>query len=304
LPLSIVIPTYGREGVLLDTLRSLLAMPVRAEEILIVDQTPQHEAATETQLQAWHHQGEIRWIRRDTPGIPQAMNAGLLSAQHELVLFLDDDILPVPQLVAAHKQAHADHAVAAVVGQVIQPWQQPAHVEPPRQLTGLQVDFDFPFHSTVSGPVQNVMAGNLCVRRDKALAIGGFDEQFVGSAYRFETDFARRLIAAGESIWFCGEAGIHHLRVPSGGTRQKGDHRASADPRHGVGDYYFALRHGGALANPYMRRRMLREVCTKFHACYPWYIPVKLLGEWRAWSWAQQMVQSGPKLLAIGGSYD
>lgn len=296
--ISIVIPTYGREAVLLDTLRSLLALQDRAEEILVIDQTPVHEAATTEQLTAWDKLQEIRWIRRDAPGIPQAMNAGVLAAQSDLVLFLDDDIEPVGELVEGHRRAHAAQQVTAVVGQVIQPWQKATPLEGPRKLSGLQADFDFPFHSTISQPVANVMAGNLSVRRTTALKIGGFDEQFVGSAYRFESDFARRLIAAGERIWFAGDAGIRHLRVPSGGTRQQGDHRASADPRHGVGDYYFALRHGGSAATAYMYRRMLREVSTKFHLQRPWYIPIKLWGELRAWRWAARMVRTGPQLLS------
>lgn len=298
--LSIVIPTLGRESILLDTLRALLALEDRAEEILIIDQTPQHKPATDSTLKHWHDAGDICWIRRETPGIPQAMNSGLLASSGELVLFLDDDIIPAPGLIAWHRASHAQQKVDAVVGQVIQPWQQPEEIAHPHKLTGLQTDFDFPFNSTVSGPVQNVMAGNLSVVRERALSIGGFDEQFVGSAYRFETEFARRLIAAGGKIWFCGEASIKHLRVPSGGTRQKGDHRASADPRHGVGDYYFALRHGTAGETwRYCLKRMVREVCTKFHLVRPWFIPVKLAGEVRAWLWARKMIRTGPSLLSI-----
>lgn len=296
--ISIVIPTYGREKVLLETLQALLSLKDRAEEILVIDQTPVHDAPTTELLNAWHVTREISWIRRNQPGIPQAMNAGLLASHSEVVLFLDDDIEPVNELVQAHRRAHSERQVAAVVGQVIQPWQQATPLEAPRQLTGLQADFDFPFHSTINQPVANVMAGNLSVRRTTALKIGGFDEQFVGSAYRFESDFARRLISAGEQIWFAGDAGIRHLRVPSGGTRQQGDHRASADPRHGVGDYYFALRHGGPAATGYMYRRMLREVSTKFHLQRPWYIPVKLWGELRAWRWAARMARTGPQLLS------
>jgi GT2 family glycosyltransferase len=296
--ISIVIPTYGRENVLLETLRGLLSLKDRAEEILVIDQTTVHDAPTTEQLNAWNATSEIRWIRREKPGIPQAMNSGLLASRSEVVLFLDDDIEPVNDLVQAHRRAHTEQAVAAVVGQVIQPWQKATPLEGPRKLSGLQADFDFPFHSTISQPVPNVMAGNLSVRRTTALKIGGFDEQFVGSAYRFESEFARRLMAAGERIWFAGDAGIRHLRVPSGGTRQQGDHRASADPRHGVGDYYFALRHGGSAATAYMCRRMLREVSTKFHLQRPWYIPIKLWGELRAWRWAVRMVRTGPRLLS------
>lgn len=297
--LSIVIPTYERESVLLDTVRSLLALEPAAAEILLIDQTREHRPETARQLLEWEAAGSIRWIRREIPGIPQAMNAGLLAAKENLVLFLDDDIVPEPSLVAAHLESHRHLEPWAVVGQVIQPWQTPQPEVAPRMMTGLRVDFDFPFHSNISAPVRNVMAGNLSVNREKAISIGGFDEQFCGSAYRFETEFARRMINAGGQIWFCGDAGIRHLRVPAGGTRQKGDHRSSADPRHGVGDHYFAMRHGTrSQAFCYQLHRTLREVLTRFHLRHPWYIPVKLLGELRAWRLARQLVKAGPKLIS------
>lgn len=284
---------------LLDTVRHLLALEDSADEILIVDQTLNHEAPTTLQLDEWHAAGKIRLLKLEQPSIPRAMNAGLAAAHSEVVLFLDDDIIPTLQLVSEHRRAHTEYPeVAAVVGQVIQPWQQPTEVAPPRQLAGLRRDFDFPFHSTRHADVANVMAGNLSVKRRAALLVGGFDENFVGAAYRFETEFARRLVRAGEEIRFCGTAGIQHLRISSGGTRSAGDHRMSADPRHGVGDYYYALGDGISLeVLTYCVGRMLREVCTRFHLSRPWYIPVKLIGEARAMLWAWNMRSAGPRLL-------
>ncbi len=164
-------------------------------------------------------------------------------------------------------------------------WQEPSRIEPPRALKGLRTDFDFPFHSTIEADVQNAMAGNLCVNRAKALSIGGFDETFVGSAYRFETEFAKRIINAGGRIRFLGSAGLLHLKASAGGTRRAGSHLTSASPSHGFGDYYYAFRHGTTTeAWLYSAHRMIREVRTRFHLRHPWWIPVKLLGEFRAMS--------------------
>jgi GT2 family glycosyltransferase len=197
---------------------------------------------------------------------------------------MDDDIVPVSDLVKVHQEAHlADETLWATVGQIIQPWQESSQVEPPRALKGLRTDFDFPFHSTIVAEVQNAMAGNLCVNRKRALSIGGFDETFVGSAYRFETDFAKRIVKAGGSIRFLGSAGLRHLKASAGGTRRVGSHLTSASPSHGFGDYYYAFRHGKASeAWLYSIQRMIREVRTRFHLWHPWWIPVKLLGEFRA----------------------
>lgn len=283
-PISVVIPTLGRERVLLETIEQLKDELVSPAELIVVDQTPRHEEATAARLQHWNRQRTIRLIRRGVASIPAAMNHGLRLAAQPVVLFLDDDIKIVPGLLRAHAAEHeAKPAVKAVVGQVLQPGEKPVAVRFTGQRHGLQADLRFPFFSSEPDSVANVMAGNLSVRRDFALAIGGFDENFEGAAYRFETEFARRVIANGGEIRFCPEASIHHLRAERGGTRQTGSHLTSADPRHGVGDYYFAFLHGGKWESwRYSLLRPFREVRTRFHLTHPWWIPVKLLGEIRA----------------------
>jgi len=287
--ISVVVATYRREIVLINTLRHLLEWESFAE-ILVVDQTVQHESATLAQLQAWRDDGQINWILLKSPSITGAMNHALIQCSSDLILFLDDDIQPLADLATAHSAAHAaDPELWATVGQVIQPWQEPEVVGASRNLSGLRKDFDFPFHSTIDAEVENVMAGNLCVNRQRALSIGGFDENFTGSAYRFETEFARRVIAAGGKIRFLGGAGIRHLRVQEGGTRSEGSHLTSASPKHGFGDYYYSYLHGGCGEGfRYRLSRLLGEVSTKFHLTHPWWIPVKLLGELRAWRQAKK----------------
>lgn len=301
-PISIVIPTYDRGDVLLQTVRALLALRAPAAEVLIVDQTPAPPAAVADQLAAWDRSGSIRWLRLDRPSIPHAMNIGLQSSRTPLVLFLDDDVVPGDDIVAAHAARYADNPdVWAVVGQVLQPGEEPHARNGCNRGRGLRADLRFPFSSTQTCQIANVMAGNLSVRRDRALAVGGFDENFSGSAYRFETEFSRRLLAAGGEVHFEPAAGLRHLRAERGGTRISGGHMASASPRHGMGDYYFALRSGVSLESAaYMLVRPFREVRTRFHLRHPWYIPVKLVGEVRAFAAAVKAHRRGPRLLDSG----
>jgi GT2 family glycosyltransferase len=228
------------------------------------------------------------------------MNVALREAPSNIVLFVDDDVRPVPGLLAAHLAAHAEFPdVWAVAGQVLQPGQAAAAMACPVAEQGLRADLDFAFHGTQRAWVRNVMAGNLSVRRADALRIGGFDENFVGVAYRFETEFARRVWHRGGRILFEPSASIRHLRAPSGGTRAYGNHLCSASPYHGEGDYYFALREGHGLSRvAYICRRMLREVSTRYHASHPWHIPVKLVGEVRALTLALRLHAEGPRHVA------
>jgi GT2 family glycosyltransferase len=352
--ISVVIPTYRRAEVLLDTIRYLLELPVRPDEILIVDQTEEHLPETLAVFQALEQKAaglgttdsvysmgldlssaenvlqttRFRRIVLPKPSIPRAMNLGLLEARGDIVLFLDDDLIPDEQLVSAHLKAHEEHPeAAAVAGQVLQPedgfqvvegsGRRSGAVDPatsfgkhlrqripnkePRKAD-LRSDLSFKFNSTEPAWVENVMAGNLSVKKEFALRVGGFDENFIPPvSFRFETEFARRLLAEGGRIRFEPRASIKHLRAGSGGTRTDGRHLTSASPVHGVGDYYYALRCGRGRAQvKYILNRPFREVRTKFHVTHPWYIPVKFIGELRAIRQAFRLNHTGPKPLKRG----
>lgn len=299
LPICVAIPTYGREDVLVATIRQFLEQAPRAAEILVVDQTPLHETATDVQLSRWHEDGAINWIRLLHPSQPGALNVALRQARQPILLFLDDDIRIEPGFVAAHARHYANPDVWAVAGQVLQPGEAPLQGYEHKAGTGPFADFHFPFRSATPGWIANGMSGNLSVRRDRALAIGGFDENFLPPvSYRFDNDFCRRIVRAGGKIYFDPEARIHHLRAERGGTRSSGSHLTSASPKHGQGDYYFALKQGLSMsAIGYLLRRPFREVRTRFHLRHPWWIPVKLLGEFRALLQAVSLHIKGPTYL-------
>jgi GT2 family glycosyltransferase len=288
--IAVAIPTYNRGAILAETVRRLLELPRRADAILVVDQTPEHPADVAARLRRWDEEGKVRWLRLDRPSIPHAMNEALRVAAAELVLFLDDDVEPAPGLIAAHLDAHANPRVWAVVGQILQPGEEPAHVARPAD------DLEFRFNHDAPAEITNVMAGNLSVKRERSLSIRGFDENFIGAAYRFETDFALRLVAAGGVIAFEPRASLRHLKLSSGGLRSFGDHRTTTSPLHAVGDYYFALHHRRDFWR-YAARRLRRNVLTRFHAARPWFIPTKLVGEMRALILARRLARQGPKLL-------
>jgi GT2 family glycosyltransferase len=287
---TIAIPTYRRGGILVATIRRLLDLPSPAAEIVVADQTERHAANDEALLAAWADRGAIRWFRLPSPSIPHAMNEALLHATAPLVLFLDDDIEPASDLAAAHAACFDDQSIWATVGQILQPGESPVVVSRPPD------DLEFRFNHDRPELVTNVMAGNLCVRRDRAVRAGGFDENYIGAAYRFESDFALRLTAAGGRIRFEPRASLRHLQLATGGLRAYGDHRSSASPAHSAGDYYFALTHRRPIA-PYALRRIRRNVFTRWHLRHPWAIAPKLIGELRGLARALALQRRGSRLL-------
>lgn len=287
LPISIAIPTYRREQVLLDTIDYLLALQDAASEILVLDQTENHESSIELRLQELAENGSIRWLRFEQPSIPKAMNRGLLEATQDIVLFLDDDICPESELLTSHLSVHVKYSDVLVAGRVIQPWQE-------------DVDYSennsFHFACVSSSWIEEFMGGNFSLCRKTALDIGGFDENFVRVAYRFEAEFAHRFLKAGNRIYFEPRACLHHLKAEGGGTRTFGKHLMTWKPDHVVGAYYYSLRTG--LRWEFFRRPV-QSIKTRYHLKHPWQIPLTLLAEFGGMLWALKLFFGGPCYVKI-----
>ena len=271
---------------MLDSVRALLALETPPSEILLVDQTALHPAGIEEELQALHAAGEVRWLRLPEPSIPHAMNVGLQSAKSDIVLFLDDDIVPDKNLVARHVSAQQDAQLVA--GMVLQPGERPEH---------LQFGEPFRFTSDAIADIREFMGGNFSIRRDMALSLGGFDENFTGAAYRFEAEFAWRYRKLHGLICYEPGAIIHHLAVSSGGTRAHGHHLRTLRPTHSVGAYYFWLRTRQPGWVGEMLWRPFRSIRTRHHMRRPWWIPLTLLAELRGFFAARSLLRRGPRLL-------
>jgi GT2 family glycosyltransferase len=286
--ISVVIPTYEREIILLNTVNHLLQLNPRPAEILIIDQTKKHTDVIIENLKILEQANHIRWIRLPQPSITHAMNMGLLKASHDIVLFLDDDIIPDKRLIAAHINAHRRKGCHIIAGQVLQLGETPA------------IDASFRFSSERRQFIGKIMGGNFSVKRHLAMKLGGFDENFVQVAYRFEADFAQRAIAAGNKILFEPEASIRHLKVKHGGTRFYGEHLTTIHPAHSVGSYYYLLK------TRQVRNRLIKilihplmAIKTKFHMYRPWWIPITLISEIRGLIWAVRLNLKGPKYIGI-----
>ncbi|PYT06912.1 MAG: hypothetical protein DMF60_08205 [Acidobacteria bacterium] len=290
--ISAVIATYGREQILIDTINHLLRMEPGPDEIIVVDQTLDHEASTEDALFSLTNDESIRTIKLDIPSITHAMNLGLQGARNDIVLFLDDDIIPGENLIDAHARAHVEQHCNIVAGQVLQPGEEPVSEEAGSR--------GFRVCSSRRQYISDLMGGNFSINRAVALRLGGFDENFVKVAYRFEAEFASRALAAGERILFEPEASIRHLKAATGGTRAYGEHLTTIKPSHSVGEYYYLLRSTripGRMLK--ILARPLRAIRTRHHLYHPWWIPGTLIAETWGFFWALALAARGPRL--IGG---
>jgi GT2 family glycosyltransferase len=289
-PLSIVIPTYRREQVLVDSITWLLEQDPPAAQLIVVDQTEQHEPAVRAALESWQAQGRIDWLRLDTPSITRAMNRGLAAATQPQVLFLDDDIRPAGDLVGAHVRALAEFGDVLLAGRVVQPWEQGVDLSQAEE---------FRFAGSRGQWIEEFMGGNFSLLRETAIALGGFDENFVRVAYRFEAEFASRWRASGRRIRFEPAASIDHLKE-QGGTRTFGEFLTTWKPNHTVGAHYFLLRTRGRRALPAMLARVLTAAATRHHLRRPWWIPATVFSEAWGMAWACRLALRGPRFIRVG----
>ena len=286
---SAVIVTYGRDRVLVETVRRVLAQEPPPSEVLVVDQTPRHSPDVERELQDLASASAIAWVRLPRPSIPTAMNVGLRRARSEIVLFLDDDVIPAPGLIAAHRDAHRSSGASVVAGQVLQPGEEPVAGTPT----------PFRFNAAGRGWVTEAVGANFSIRRDFALRIGGIDENFVRAAYGYEAELCARAIAAGGRVLFEPAAAVRHLRAPAGGTRSYGSHLRTIRPGHSVGAFYRILRTSSPAAAPArIAGRLFRSIRTRHHLRRPWWIPVTMVAETLGLVWAVALAARGPRLLA------
>jgi len=296
---SIVIPTYKREKILIQTLNELLELEHKALEILVVDQSPMHEEAITKSLQTMHASKRIRWIKLTTPSIPNAMNVGALEANGDVVLYLDDDIQVPCEIVLEHAKEYNENNVNAVAGQVIQSWEEALSSQEPSFLGNKVHDPDsFRFNSSKRANIRRFMGGNISFKVSDLIDSGGFDTNFTKVAYRFEAECAERFTHSGKRIIFQPKASIFHLKELSGGTRAFGDHKTTIKPSHSVGRYYYYL----VVKNQHNRwLRFLTSpffsCATRFHLRNPWYIPVTFIAEISGMIWASYLSLQGQKLI-------
>ena len=121
--ISVVIPTYGREEVLCETLNSVLQQDYSDAtgcqyEIIVVDQTVQHKPATQVYLDQLIAAKKIRYFQVNWASLPGARNYAVRRSRGDIILFLDDDVQLPAGCLAAHARNYERPDIGAVAGRV------------------------------------------------------------------------------------------------------------------------------------------------------------------------------------------
>ena len=219
---TIQLCTYNRAALLERVLDACFeqTVPNDAYEVVLVndgstDTTPDVIARARTRATC-----RFEVVDQANAGLAKGRNAGIARATGERIIFIDDDVLPLPNFVEEHLRTHAAHPKDIVRGGAI-------NVEsfddlPPPVWNLSHYSGNFFWTTNVSVPLVTIRA------------IGGFNESF--SEYGWEDiDVGLRLRFGGVRATFNPKALAYHYKPrPRSGNVEKMVEQARAQARTAV----------------------------------------------------------------------
>jgi len=185
-PVTVVVPTIGRERLLADCLRSLAAADPRPSEVLIVDQSDVRSAGRLVQGLDL----ETRVIELEAPGISHALNTAMHQASHDFVLVTHDDCRVREDWIGNAHELLADRPDVLFTGRVLP---EGGSQGVPSTITLLAAS-----EHRAEARCNLLYPNNMAVSACRAIAIGGFDERFTVAAE--DNDFCYRWLMSGSAV--------------------------------------------------------------------------------------------------------
>jgi len=223
--ISVIIPTRERGKLLIDTIDALLKNDYTNFEIIAVDQTKR--PAPEVIDYFKKNLGKVRHIWIEKEGLPNARNVGISHARGDVLLFLDDDIIPGKRLLSSHARWYRDETIDGLGGKIIRPERPPRRmIKNPRRIAKIRFGgliLSDNLDADISADVDYVGGGNMSFRREVFDTVGTFDIRYGGHSHLEETDFSVRAKKHGFHLRFEPKASLVHLAEPSGGCRPKSE---------------------------------------------------------------------------------
>ncbi len=121
--ISVIICTYNRNALAVDTAKSILSQSASYDdyEIIVVDNNPGKSSVKKEIEKLWHKSGAyMGYVREKRSGVSYARNTGAKHASGEYLLFLDDDTVADRYLLSAMINAFKRKKSAGIIGGIIE----------------------------------------------------------------------------------------------------------------------------------------------------------------------------------------
>ena len=208
--ISVVIPTHNRPASLLRLLHALQdgSFPASRFEVVVIADGCTDDTAAVLRTLSWPFSLQV--LEQDPGrGAGPARNLGARHASGDLLVFLDDDIEPLPALLAEHHRVHEDAGVPAVaIGPAVPVRTPDSNLDTIGAWAwweGQLASMERPGHRF---SFTEIFSGDLSIPSNLFRSVGGFDESF---PCREDSELGIRLIRAGARVLFAsGAGGKHH----------------------------------------------------------------------------------------------
>jgi len=202
LPVSVVIATADRAGLVANAVASIRAGEDVSAEVIVVDQS--RDESTRGALEGLEGLTVVRPPRR---GLSAARNHGARVAQSDVVVFCDDDLRVTARWLRALVDPVLAEEKVVTTGKVERDPDDVGRVVPALVLA------TEPAVHTTRGPRDVLAGGNMAIRVADLQSLGGFDER-LGPGSRFpaaeDNDLALRLLTHGYTIRYEPAALVYH----------------------------------------------------------------------------------------------
>ena len=263
---TVIISSRNRPRLLYDTVSSILKGDALPAELVIVDQS---DSANSKLAEIVEYSGcHVRYLWSQTRGLSRGRNLGIMTASHEVIICLDDDMLVAENwyrtLVHALVNAGSD---AVVTGQVLPGAAETAGGFAPALATSAKP-------AVYKGRLNtDVLAGgHMATYRPVLNYVGGFDERLgAGAAFPAadDNDLGFRILDSGYRIIYVPEAIVIHRA-----WRNAKDY-AGIRWNYGLGKGGFYAKHF-SLRDPHMLVRLVKDIGRRL-----WWFPARVRGDRR-----------------------
>ena len=275
-----IVPTIGRPALLAECLASLFACDPAPAEVVVVDQSGGDEVMAV--VTHWAGSG-ARLVRCSPDGIGHAVNIGLQAARHGIAMVTNDDCTVAPDWLRIARRYLERHPRGLISGRVL-PGGEGAWVPSLR-------DESEPREFGGGLDCGALYAGNMAVRRDEALALGGFDERRSLRLAAEDNDFCYRWLKSGRALRYEPAMTVwhHDWRTPEQLVERYAEYakgQGAFYAKHlSAGDHYVLrwiwrdLRDGAVLEGKRLLRGRPRASDARRSNLY--WLPVGFAGGWR-----------------------
>ncbi len=209
---SVVLPTHGRRASLLRVLAALgrQNVPSGTFEVVVICDGDVDGSAVACRALAPELPYELRVVEQPNQGPAAARNRGVAEARAELIVFVDDDVVPDTGMLAAHVAAQVGQDRRVTIGPLLPPpdfrlnawgaWEERALCQ---QYAAMQ-------RGLYQATYRQFYTGNAAVLKRHIVDVGGFDATFLRAE---DVELALRLCDRGLHFLFLPEArGWHYVQ--------------------------------------------------------------------------------------------